>query len=124
MKGVAFLFFGLAVLCATGGMVWGLIMAASGDHTLLSAHAHLNLVGWVTFALIGVFYHLVPHAAATRLAKIHLVLSVVGVGLMVPGIAIAVSGGPEGLAIAGSVLTFAAMLVFVWTVWRRGPSAA
>ncbi len=124
MKGVSFLFFGLAVLCGLGGMIWGIQMAATGNHGLSSAHAHLNLVGWVTFALIGVYYHLVPAAAATRLAKVHFGLAAMGSALMVPGIAIAVSGGSEGMAIAGSFLTLAAMLVFVWTVWRRGLAAA
>ncbi|SMY09185.1 hypothetical protein [Flavimaricola marinus] len=123
MKGIAFWFYGLAVLFVTAGMIWGIQMAASGDHTLLSAHAHLNLVGWVTFALIGVYYHLVPAAAQTTLAKAHLGLAVLGVVLMVPGIAIAVSGGSEGMAIAGSMLTLAAMLIFVWTVWKSGLSA-
>ena len=119
MKGVAFLFFGLAVLCATGGMVWGLIMAASGDHTLLSAHAHLNLVGWVSFAIFGVFYKLVPKASEGMLAMVHFGLSAIAIVIFVPGIAMAVSGQGETLAKIGSVLVILTMLMFVYMVIRH-----
>lgn len=41
----------------------GIQMSASGDHTLGPAHAHLNLVGWATLGLFGVYDHLVPKTA-------------------------------------------------------------
>lgn len=120
MKGIAFLFFAFATLCVTAGMIWGIQMAASEDHTHVGSHAHLNLVGWVTMALFGVYYHLTPSAAEAGLAKVHFALAVLGVVLMVPGIAIAVTGGSPGLAIAGSLATLASMLVFGLTVLRHG----
>ena len=43
-------FFLLAVISALGGMVWGIQMSASGDHSLSPAHGHLNLIGWVSLA--------------------------------------------------------------------------
>lgn len=120
MRGVGFGFYALGVLFVIAGMVWGIFMAATGDHAMLSAHAHLNLVGWVTFGLVGTYYTLTPHAAFGRLARIHLGLATVGVVLMVPGIAWVTAGGPEGVAIAGSMVTFAAMLIFAGTVLRHG----
>ena len=120
MKDTAFWFFALAVICVTTGMVWGIQMAASGDHALLSAHAHLNLVGWVTMGLFGLYYRATPAAGQGGLARIHLALAAGGVALMVPGIAIAVSGGGEILAIIGSLVTLASMLVFLVTVFRHG----
>lgn len=117
---VPFIFFAAAALCVTGGMVWGIIMAASGDHALASAHAHLNLVGWVTLALFGVYYQLTPQAAATRLAKAHVGLALLGVALMVPGIVMVLTQRGEGVAIAGSMITLASMLVFLFTVVRHG----
>lgn len=120
MRDVAFAFLLAAALCVVGGMVWGLQMAASEHHAMLGAHAHLNLVGWATMALFGFYYRLTPAAAAGRLPWIHLACALGGVGLMVPGIAVATAGGAPGLAIAGSVLTFASMLLFLLTLIRFG----
>ena len=92
MRGIAFWFFGSAVVYVTCGMLFGLWMSGSHDHTLASAHAHLNLVGWVTMGLFGVYYHLVPAAAASQLAKVHFALATVAVWLMFPGIILAVRG--------------------------------
>jgi cbb3-type cytochrome oxidase subunit 1 len=119
MRGVALWFFASGVIYVTLGMFFGIWMAASQDHTLSGAHAHLNLVGWVTMALFGVFYHLVPAAAQSPLAKVHFALATIGVWLMVPGIALAVMGETELLAIAGSLATVASMLVFLFTVVRQ-----
>ncbi|MCV2881743.1 hypothetical protein [Actibacterium sp. XHP0104] len=120
MRGIPFYFFAAAVICVTCGMGLGIAMAASGDHALGGAHAHLNLVGWATMALFGVYYYLTPQAARAGLARIHLLLAIGGVVLMVPGIAMAVMQKGEGLAIAGSMITGASMLVFLVTVLRHG----
>jgi hypothetical protein len=36
-------------------MSGGILMAIAQDFTLAPAHAHLNLLGWVTMALYGLF---------------------------------------------------------------------
>jgi cbb3-type cytochrome oxidase subunit 1 len=123
MRGVAFVFFLAASLSVLAGMVWGIVMAITHDHGLSPAHAHLNLVGWVTMRLFGLYYALTPSAAASRLAWVHAGVAILGVELMVPGIALAVTGGGEGLAAAGSMVTLASMAVFVWTVLRHGLGA-
>jgi hypothetical protein len=40
--------FKAAVVFALAGMVMGIAMAASHDHSVFPAHAHLNLLGWVS----------------------------------------------------------------------------
>jgi hypothetical protein len=120
MRDIAFVFLTAAVLCVTGGMIWGLQMAASGDHSMVGAHAHLNLVGWATMALFGFYYRLTPRAAQGLLARVHAAVAILGVIIMVPGIAIATTGGSPGLAIAGSLLTLASMLIFLVTLVRHG----
>ena len=120
MSSVASRFIQLAALCVTLGMALGIFMAASGDHTLTGAHAHLNLVGWVTLALFGIYYHLTPAAAAAGLAKTHFLVAAVGVVLMIPGIIIAILYEQAGLAVAGSLVTLASMLIFLLTVFRHG----
>jgi hypothetical protein len=118
MFGIGFWFFFTGTIYVTAGMIWGIVMAATGDHSLYPAHAHLNLVGWVTMALFGVYYHLVPKAAQHWLAKLHFTTATAGLLIMVPGIVLALQDDTEALAKAGSVLTLVSMLVFVATVWR------
>ena len=120
MRGIGFYFFIAGVLCVTIGMLWGIQMSISGDHSLGGAHAHLNLVGWVTMGMFGLYYTLTPSAAASGLAKIHLALAVAGVVIMVPGIVIALNNGGHAMAAAGSMLTAASMLVFLYTVFKNG----
>lgn len=112
MKGISFLFMALATLCALIGMAWGIVMSASGDHSMFPAHAHLNLIGWVGFAIFAFYYHLVPEAAESLLAKAHAALAIAGVVVIVPGIVMALTGRGEALAKLGSVLTILSMLAF------------
>ena len=120
MRNIAFCFFVAAVLCVTTGMFWGIQMAISGDHQMAPAHAHLNLVGWTTMGLFGLYYTVTPQAADTMLAKVHLGFAILGVLCLVPGIAMAVSSGGEALAAIGSILTVISMLIFLVTVARNG----
>jgi len=124
MRGVALWFFASGVIYVTLGMFFGIWMSASHDHTLSGAHAHLNLVGWVTMALFGVFYHLVPSAAGSPLAKVHFALATIGVWFMVPGIALAIRGQTELPVIIGSFATVASMLLFLFVVLRQRPASA
>lgn len=124
MRGIAFWFFFTATLYVTAGMIWGIAMAASGDHSLYPAHAHLNLVGWVTMALFGVYYHLVPKAGEHWLAKVHFAAATAGVLIMVPGIVIALQSDEETFAKIGSILTLVSMLIFVANVWRSRVASA
>jgi hypothetical protein len=59
----------LAILYLVTGVALGIGMAASHDHTLHPVHAHLNLLGWVSLGLFGLFYRAFPAAAASKLAK-------------------------------------------------------
>jgi len=124
MRGTAFWFFFTATLYVVAGMIWGIVMAATDDHSLYPAHAHLNLVGWVTMALFGVYYHLVPKAGEHWSAKLHFAVATAGILIMVPGIVLALERSEETLAKIGSILTLVSMLIFVVNVWRSRAAAA
>jgi cbb3-type cytochrome oxidase subunit 1 len=119
MRGVALWFFASAVVYVTIGMVFGIWMSASHDYGLSPAHGHLNLIGWVTMALFGIYYHLVPAAAESRTAKLHFAVATIGVWLLVPGIALAIRGTTELLAVLGSFLTLGSMLLFLVIVLKN-----
>lgn len=116
MKGISFYFMVLAVISVTLGMVWGIQMSASQNHTLSPAHAHLNLLGWVTMSIFAIYYHLVPAAAQGMLAKIHLLVAALGLGIIVPGIVMALTQQGAALAKIGSVLSLLSMLIFLAVV--------
>jgi hypothetical protein len=107
------------------GMVFGIWMSATGDHTLAPAHAHLNLIGGVLMALFGTFYALRPVAAATRTAMVQVALAHLSAITMFPGIIMAISGMGEGLAKIASILGILTMLLFVYIVMRAtAPSSS
>ena len=120
MKGIGFWFFAVAATAVTLGMCWGIQMAVSGDHILAPAHAHLNLLGWVTMGLFGVYYTLTPQAAARPLARVHFAVALAGVVVMVPGIVLAIRETTEAVVATGALLTLASMLIFLVTVLRHG----
>ncbi len=51
--------FRAAMLLVLAGMIWGLHMAITDDHSAFPAHAHLNLLGFVALFLFGIFYRLI-----------------------------------------------------------------
>lgn len=120
MTGLARRFMVTGVVVLLSGMVWGIQMSASHDHTLSPAHGHLNLIGFVAFSIFALYYHLVPDAAATRRAGVHFWLSVLALAVLVPGIALAILGVTEVLAVAGSFLTLAQVALFGWIVVSPG----
>lgn len=118
MRGLPFFCLATAVAYGLAAMALGIFMAATHDHVLSPTHAHLNLVGWVSVALYGLFYHAVPVASGTRLAKAQVGFATAGVLTLCPGIALALLGITEGLAVLGSFLTFIAMALFATVVLR------
>jgi hypothetical protein len=117
MPRVSQAFFLLAALCGVVGMMWGMVMGATQDFATHPAHAHLNLVGWVSLAIMGTFYALNPVAAAGRVAWANFCLSALGAVILPWGIArIMLGGDGEGLAVAGGSLAFLGMLLFLFNV--------
>lgn len=100
------------------GMLWGLQMAITGDHSNLAAHAHLNLLGWVSLALYGTYYHL---AGITRLtlARLQVLFAIPGSVVMGIGIAVAHQTGAEEMAKIGSLLVIISGALFVAITFMR-----
>lgn len=110
-----------AVLFALAGMFLGIGMGISQNFLLADAHAHINLVGWVTLALYGLFYRAFPDAARGFLPRLHYGLSASGallLGAGICGILLEFAVG-EPIAIAGSLLAVSGMLIFAATAYRR-----
>jgi hypothetical protein len=117
--------FRLAVLCVIAGMGMGIGMAASQDHSLMPAHAHLNLLGWVSLFLFGIYYERRPALDTSRIAMIQVYLWAIGTVILTIAVA-AIHLGYEGAdPVAGiaSIMVLGAMLIFAYFVFRPAHSA-
>ena len=119
------LFLRLAALYALLGMSLGIWMGISGDHGQYPTHAHINLLGWVSFALYGLIYRNVPAAAQSRLAPWHFGVANLGAVLLLSGVFAILSGHPEfePLAASGGMLTLLGGALFAIILFSR-PIAA
>jgi hypothetical protein len=115
--------FQAAVVMAVAGMIWGIQMAVTLDHSAMPAHAHLNLLGWVSLFLFGIFYHLHPAIDASRAAMVW--SWIVATVVLTVGVALVHTGHQLGdpIAAVGSLMVVASMLLFGWLVYRRPTDA-
>ena len=60
----------IAVVYFVIGVGLGIAMGVSGNHSQFPTHAHINLLGWVSLALIGLIYRQFPDIANNKLATI------------------------------------------------------
>lgn len=106
----------------------GLWMGVSGDHRLLTVHAHLNLLGWVSMALFGLLGVAFPSLVQGRLAGAQFWLHQLGTPVMLVALSLRLTGheAAEPWVGAGSVMVVAAVALFAWQVLRRleAPAAA
>jgi cbb3-type cytochrome oxidase subunit 1 len=109
-----------AVCLGIVGMIIGIIMAASNNHSVYPAHAHLNLIGWVSLFLIGIFYRFHPVLDRSRVAIIQVGFWVCGTIILTCGVAGIFLGRTdlEPIAIAGSLIVLGDMLLFAYLVFR------
>ncbi|WP_240874488.1 hypothetical protein [Shimazuella soli] len=54
-------------------------MGITENLQLIAVHTHANLLGWVSFALAGIIYTLLPQCSLSILGKLHFWLYVFGV---------------------------------------------
>ena len=104
-----------AVVYFIMGVGLGIYMGASGDHLLVPVHAHFNLLGWVSLALVGLIYLHSPVAGSHRLAKVQFWLHNAGllvamfllIGLLRGNTALEPILGLASVVIGASVILFA-----------------
>jgi peptidoglycan/LPS O-acetylase OafA/YrhL len=113
--------FQAAVLIALAGMIWGIVMAISLDHSAMPAHAHFNLLGWVSLFLFGMFYRLYPELDRSQIAIAQVGIWVFGTVVLTVGVALVHTGHQSGdpIAAIGSLIVLVAMALFGWLVFRR-----
>lgn len=118
------IFLRLSVLFVVLGVSLGYYMGATHDFTVSPVHAHINLLGWVSMFLYGLFYRAFPEAARGWMPKAHLTLAAIGLPVMMIGLTIAVLQIKSLLALsqillmAGPTLVVLGMVVWAVIVFR------
>ncbi len=122
---IAYFCFILAALAGVTGISLGIWMGINQDFSLAPAHAHVNLLGWVTMSLYGL-YHRVSGMPESRLAWVQAVSGGVGFPSFTGGLAVYLATGNQGLlmqiAIMGSLLCLLSMVLFLVVVLRDAAS--
>jgi cbb3-type cytochrome oxidase subunit 1 len=107
-------------------MAMGIGMAASQDHSLTPAHAHLNLLGWVSLFLFGIYYERRPALDRSKLAAVQVwtwAIGTVVLTIAVSAIHLGYTAADPVAAIASLVL-LVAMGLFAYIVYRPSVAAA
>jgi hypothetical protein len=115
------LFFRTAILLAIAGILLGIFMGVNQDFRLAHMHAHLNLLGWVSFFIFGGYYALAPQAAEGVLPKLHYGFCLIGLLVFMSGL-VGIGLGNDlalaPLAAVGSLLLLAGFIVFAVVIFR------
>jgi len=87
----------------------------------MPAHAHLNLLGWVSLFLMGIFYHLHPTLDRSRAAIAQVCIWIAATLILTVGIGLIHTGRSVGdpIAAVGAFIALADMIFFGWLVVRR-----
>ena len=113
-------FLRLGALSALVGMSLGVWMGANEDFVLRPVHAHINLLGFASMMLFGLFYRAFPAAGRGWMPMAHFVLSVVGFLILMPSLTLMMLGKPLFMPgmIASEIMLVASMALFVVVVFR------
>lgn len=122
--------FRISVSIGLAGMVLGMFMGITQNFLLAPAHAHFLLLGFFAMFMSALYYRTVPEAAASRLAPVQAVVSVVGAFLFPVGI-VCIRLGDRGrfmpVLVAGWLTVLTGMVLFAVIVYRssgRAPARA
>ena len=124
-------FLRLGVLSALVGMSLGVWMGANEDFVLRPVHAHINLLGFASMMLFGLFYRSFPAAGRGWLPMAHFGLSVLGFLILMPSLALMLMQKPFVLPamiasefmLVGSLL-LVVIIVFMATMKKDEATAA
>jgi hypothetical protein len=113
--------FRISVSIGLFGMLGGMAMGITQNFILAPAHGHFILLGFIVMFLSALYYHTMPEAAATKLASIQALISIIGAFLFPIGI-VCVRLGDRALLMpvlmAGWLVVLTGMLLFVVVVFR------
>jgi uncharacterized protein involved in response to NO len=124
MNAIARGFFVSAILYGVLGMLLGLAMAILHDHGQRPTHAHIMVIGWLSFFVFGFFYQQFGAAMSRALSLVHFWMAQCALIGLIIGLWLIYSGKNQfepiaavsSIAYAVSFLVFAAAAIpALWT---------
>ena len=97
------------------GLILGVIMGMSKNHTLTTVHAHMSLLGWSTMGITGLIYISLPDCGNNALAKTHFWLHNIGLPIIVVSLTLFYGYGnaqAEPVAGIGSIIVLLGLIAF------------
>ncbi len=106
------------------GILLGMYMGGSGDHSMAPVHAHINLLGFTLMAVFACVYKLFPAMAGGRLATIHFWLHQIGALILIVMLFLLFSGkiseaGMAPLAPIAEALVLIGGVTFAFNAFRN-----
>lgn len=122
MPRISQVYFAMAILYLMAGIAIGLHMSVSQDHGAVGAHAHVNLLGWVTSAVFGCYFALNPDKAVGWLPWMQFGAYATGLIVMLPSLYMMLAGRPqfEPAVAEGSMAVALGVVLFAVIVFTRG----
>jgi hypothetical protein len=116
--GMGIKFIKVSVVYFVIGILLGMYMSMANQHVFASVHAHINLLGWLSFAVSGIIYHLFPRVGFSRLSIVHFWMHNIGLPPMMLGLFLLLSGAEsyEFLIPIGAILVVLSVIVFAVNV--------
>src|SRR5687767_12633348 len=120
-----------SLLWFTAGIFLGLALAMQPEWIVYRpAHAHMNVVGFLTMLVFGVGYQLLPRMFghplhSPRLAIAHLYLANGGLAGLVGGFIVRAHDMTAGrwLSSVGGLVFAAGVMIWVWNLWHTFDAA-
>ena len=125
MPRISQVYFAMAILYLMAGIAIALHMSISQDHAAAGAHAHVNLLGWVTSAVFGGYLALNPDKAVGWLPWTQFGAYATGLVVMLPALYMMLTGRPgfEPAVAAGSMAVALGVVLFAVIIFARGREA-
>lgn len=92
----------ISAIYALIGALMGSDIAGRKDYTMVPAHAHILVVGWLTLFAYGIFYYVFKNISMKKTAKLQAWTALIGGGLM-----------PMGMLVYNKVENTATLLGFI-----------
>lgn len=112
----------ISVIYFAIGVSIGMYMSMAHNYALTGVHVHINLLGWASFALAGVIYHLFPAISKNLYAKLHFWSANIGLPLMMIGLTALILAAAEQATIfvaIGGVLVVFSVIMFAINVLQN-----
>ena len=107
------LFLNIAIAYLAGGIGLGIGMGIAENFSYAHLHAHINLLGFVAHGFFGFAHRLWPGLREQALSTPQFFIFVIGTPIFLIGLPLAQFYGQPVLAIVGSLLVLASVVMFL-----------